>query len=302
MTPFFSVIIPSYNRADFIKKTVESVQSQTFKSWECIIVDDGSIDNTKEIIEALILTDSRIKYIYQKNAERSAARNNGIRNSSGKYICFLDSDDSFEQNHLYEFYTEIELKENPVALFFTNYIICQNEKMIHQNFPKLGEDVIDYLFYNPIIPARVCIHFEILKIFNFDEDIVIVEDLLLWIKIALKYPLFHIEKETVIYNLHEDNSINLKNNSALKRLNGLKLFLKKYPEIQNEIPQKMWDNIIGDTHFNLMKYHLYNKSKKTALKHLIFSLYLQKRHHHLKHKVYVLFMILLNRRIVEYES
>ncbi len=302
MIPFFSIIIPSYNRADFIKNTIESVQFQTFENWECIVVDDGSIDNTREIIEALIIKDSRIKYIYQNNAERSAARNNGIKNAQGKYVCFLDSDDSFEQNHLNELYNEIELKRNPIALFFTNYIICQNEKKIPQIFPKLGDDVIDYLFYNPIIPARVCIHSKILNTFNFDEDIVIVEDLLLWIKIALKYPLFHIEKETVIYNLHEDNSINIKNNSALKRLNGIKLFINKYPEIKNEIPKKMWDSIIGDSHFNLMKYYLYNKSKKLALKHLIISLYRQKRHHQLKHKLYVLFMILFNRRIIEYES
>jgi glycosyltransferase involved in cell wall biosynthesis len=69
----FSIIIPTYNRADLIPETIRSVQNQTFKDWECIIVDDGSTDNTKSIIEDLIKQDSRIKYVYQENAERSAA-------------------------------------------------------------------------------------------------------------------------------------------------------------------------------------------------------------------------------------
>ena len=103
--PFFSIIIPSYNRAHVLPVTIKSVLHQTYKNWELIIVDDGSIDNTKEVVEKI--NDTRVRYIYQENAERSAARNNGIRNAKGDWICFLDSDDSYKKNHLNNFYKEI---------------------------------------------------------------------------------------------------------------------------------------------------------------------------------------------------
>ncbi len=297
---FFSIVIPVFNRANFISKTIDSIKNQTYSDWECIIVDDGSSDNLKEIATGLIKDDERIKYVFQNNKERSAARNNGIKHSNGKYICFLDSDDFFLENHLFDLYERIEQEKFPVGLFFTNMIISQNNVIEHLLFPSLDNEIIPYLFQNPIIPGRVCIENTILQHVFFDEDIVIVEDLLLWVKIALKFRVFHIEKETVVYSLHADNSINIKNNSALKRLNGIQLFLKKYPEIKSKIPRKLWSDTIGDTHFNIMKYHLFNKNKILAIKHLCYSIFYQKKHPQLKHKLLVLFKLFFNRKIPEY--
>ena len=98
---FFSIILPTYNRSKTIDKTIESVINQTYKHWELIIIDDGSTDNTKEIITNYKTNDKRIKYLYQQNKERSAARNNGIVNANGDYICFIDSDDYFMKNTYY---------------------------------------------------------------------------------------------------------------------------------------------------------------------------------------------------------
>ena len=103
--PFFSIIVPTYNRAQNIKGAIESVLLQTYTSWELIIIDDGSTDHTKEVISKF--TDTRINYIYQKNQERSCARNNGIKVAKGQYICFLDSDDFYLANHLQSFLTHI---------------------------------------------------------------------------------------------------------------------------------------------------------------------------------------------------
>src|SRR6187402_5348 len=90
---FFSIIVPTYNRSGFIKDTIYSLVGQTFKNFEVIVVDDGSTDNTAEIIKELQLTDERIKYFYKTNGERGAARNYGIKKAQGGYITFLDSDD-----------------------------------------------------------------------------------------------------------------------------------------------------------------------------------------------------------------
>src|SRR5262245_27326295 len=88
--PRVSVIIPTFNRADLIGETVESVLSQTFDDFEIIIVDDGSTDSTKEVIRRF---DGPINYLYQENRGLSCARNRGFDASSGDYVCFLDSDD-----------------------------------------------------------------------------------------------------------------------------------------------------------------------------------------------------------------
>jgi glycosyltransferase involved in cell wall biosynthesis len=299
---FFSVIIPTYNRAHLIRETLQSIINQTYKNWECIVIDDGSTDNTRDVFYEIINNDNRIKYFFQSNAERSAARNNGIKHAKGKYICFLDSDDVYLENHLQIIYEEIVKQNFSVGMFFTNQLLCQDGRVVESITPSLGENQLEYLFINPIIPARVAIHKNILKEFTFDEDIVIVEDLILWLKIHSKFPLFHIEKETIIYNLHEDNSVNLKNNSFQKRLQGLILFKKRYPEIVKKIPNIYLNGVIGGTHFNIMKYYIYKHEKWKAIKHLLMAIYFQKNHSQFKHKIYVLLRLTFNKKINEYSN
>ena len=91
--PLVSIIIPCYRQAEYISEAIESVISQTYDNWECIIIDDGSPDNTKDVSSLYIRSDKRIKYIYQENQGVSNARNNGILFSRGKYILPLDADD-----------------------------------------------------------------------------------------------------------------------------------------------------------------------------------------------------------------
>lgn len=86
-----SVITPTYNRAHTIRKAIDSVMAQTYEDWEHIIVDDGSTDNTKHIVEAV--KDSRVRYLRQNNGGPSKARNLGISKANGKWIMYLDSDD-----------------------------------------------------------------------------------------------------------------------------------------------------------------------------------------------------------------
>src|SRR5258705_128554 len=100
--PVFSVIIPTYNRTEFMTRTIQSVLDQTFKSFEIIIVDDGSTDNTETILQPLIQQHSNISYFKKKNEERGAARNFGIMRAKGNYVTFLDSDDIFYPGHLQE--------------------------------------------------------------------------------------------------------------------------------------------------------------------------------------------------------
>ena len=88
-----SVVMPCYNGADFISETIDSVLAQTYENWELLIIDDGSSDNSLEIVKSYAATDPRIRPISQANAGSAAARNNGIKQARGQYIALLDSDD-----------------------------------------------------------------------------------------------------------------------------------------------------------------------------------------------------------------
>lgn len=89
----YSVVIPLYNKEDCIEKTIKSVLAQTNSDYEIVVIDDGSIDQSADVVKAI--NDERIRLISQKNQGVSAARNTGISNSNGKYVCFLDADVSF---------------------------------------------------------------------------------------------------------------------------------------------------------------------------------------------------------------
>lgn len=88
-----SIIIPSYNASKYLNETIASVVRQTFSYWECIIVDDGSTDDTAKIVKEWIRKDNRFKYVYQSNTGLSAARNKGLEYAKGDFIQFLDADD-----------------------------------------------------------------------------------------------------------------------------------------------------------------------------------------------------------------
>lgn len=91
--PLISVVMPCYNNGAYVGQAIESVQKQTYDNWELVIVNDGSTDNSDEIINQYAQTDKRIHYIKQENSGASLARNHGVQAAMGEYICFLDADD-----------------------------------------------------------------------------------------------------------------------------------------------------------------------------------------------------------------
>ena len=100
--PFFSIITPTYNRVSFLEEMIASVAAQTFQNYEHIIVDDGSTDETEQLISGLKENHPQIVYIKQENKGRSVARNVGIEAAKGEYVCFLDSDDQWGGSYLSE--------------------------------------------------------------------------------------------------------------------------------------------------------------------------------------------------------
>src|SRR5687767_1849902 len=110
----FSIIIPTYNRASFIEKTIHSVLNQTCQDFEIIIVDDGSTDNTEDIIKKI--NNEKIIYLKIQNSERGFARNYGVQHSSGDYVTFLDSDDILLPHHFSNSFESIKKYNHPPFL------------------------------------------------------------------------------------------------------------------------------------------------------------------------------------------
>ena len=291
---FFSIIIPSYNRASFIKETIDSILNQTFQDWECIVVDDGSKDNTKEVVQEIIKTDNRVRYVYQENAERSAARNNGIKHAKGKYICFLDSDDQFTDGHLQGLYDVISQRNYKDEIYYTGCTIVKPSSK-EEVVDVLEKDVIHFLVYHPIIPARVCAAASIFKENLYDEDIVVVEDLILWLRLAEKHAFYQVNQNSVLYNLHDDNSVDIKNTGYQKRLAGLLKFKIRYKSLWNNIASEDRDFLIGNTHFGIARHYIHLRKPVKAILHLGKSISYQKKHHQLKHKLYLIFQLMKGR-------
>ena len=256
--PLFSITIPSYNRAYILPETILSIQEQSFRDWEVIVVDDGSKDNTREVIEAISKQDPRIRYVYQQNAERSVARNNGADHARGNYLLFLDSDDKYATGHLEKLAAFIQGSKDPVALFFTNlsFLTAQGIEIPEVSIMEKGK-AFEYLLLQPITPSRACVHQDIFREFRFDPKIVIVEDLVLWVSIATKYPVFQLFENTLIYRIHNGNSVDLSRNSYTDRYKGLLRFFndEDYRDVSEKIPLGIKRHLLAECSFNMARHY-----------------------------------------------
>jgi len=191
--PFFSIIIPTYNRAHTIRRPIDSILAQTFTDWELIIVDDGSTDNTKEIIDGY--NDQRIRYVWQENQERSEARNHGISLAKGEWICFQDSDDEYLPEHLQILHEGIQ--QHP------DYKVIRTGLLIFENGKLVGKSAIDPSEYDqyPFEGIQCCsFRSEIFKRgIVFKLNFITIEDFEFLLQIGRKYTFLQINNWTGNY-------------------------------------------------------------------------------------------------------
>jgi glycosyltransferase involved in cell wall biosynthesis len=202
--PFFSIILPTYNRASFLSQSIGSVIKQDYQDWELIVIDDGSTDHTKEVVNSF--KDQRIKYFYQENSERSAARNNGINQAQGVWLCFLDSDDEYLQEHLKIIHEEIESNETPKMLV-TGNLIRKNGMEYKHSMLDCKKNILKEIASKFILMNSVCVHRDILVINLFDTKFRLWEDTHLWLRIAAQYPVYQIEQYTVTQHVHSEGTV-----------------------------------------------------------------------------------------------
>ena len=251
----FSIIIPTYNRAHLISDTIRSVLNQTYSNWELILVDDGSEDNTREVVNSF--GDNRIKYFYKKNEERSIARNFGIDKSSGKYISFLDDDDYYLPEFLSEFNAKILSENEPVAAFICDEY--EEDETGHRTVNKINikhlKTPVKYIWKVQSSIRPYVFHKDIFREILFDSDCYIIEDFILIMNISTKYPVYYVPKVLNVYKKHNERGTKtkfLKNykKNALVELGCLEKTIVKF---KKEIEAAIETNEI----FNRLNHKMY---------------------------------------------
>ncbi len=203
MNDLVSIIMPSYNTAEYISESIRSVQAQTHQNWELIIVDDCSTDNTDEIISEF-LADMRIRYLKnQKNSGAAVSRNYALREAKGKWIAFLDSDDTWEPEKL-----EKQIKfmlANNYKFTFTDYRICLNGEWMP--YINTGPNVVtkrklyNYCYFSTITVMYDREYVGLIQISDLKKN----NDYAMWFEIIKKAPCYRLAECLSYYIKHDDS-------------------------------------------------------------------------------------------------
>lgn len=260
MPPLISVIIPAYNVEQFISQAIQSVLAQTCRPHEIIVVDDGSTDNTKEVLRQF---DGKIRFLYQQNKGPSAARNAAINLSQGELICFLDADDLWTPDKLDEQLAFMEAHPE-IAMVFSDHEEFNEEGIVlasylgekrkaFQDFPiKIGpidnafeKLVIENFISTPTVMLRKsCLE----KTGLFDEAIRSVEDRDLWMRISAAFPIACIPSIYCKRRFHEGNISRQQELALQGRIRILEKNWNLFPQL---VPDAIWRAQLADDYCSL---------------------------------------------------
>jgi glycosyltransferase involved in cell wall biosynthesis len=276
----FSVIITTYNYGLFVRESINSVLSQTYKNFELIIVDDGSEDGTREIVSEYVL-DERVKYFYQDNAGQPKAKNRGISESRGEVIAFLDADDIWES-------TKLE-KQMPLFADLDVGVVYSRRKWINpvgievpgnERVLRRGK-ILDYIFVDNFVcfSSSVIRRSYLEQVGFFDESLPMGIDYDLWIRLACVCKFDFVDEALVRYRTGHANL----SKNTMKRYECAQQIMRKNlsnTEIKNAIswyiPALAW----SDTWSNFGLFLTKSKEKKNGLLYclraiVIFPIYSQ---------------------------
>ncbi len=235
---FFSIIVPTYNRANLIRKTIESLLNQENQNFEIIVVDDGSTDNTKDVIDQI--SSNKISYYQIKNSERGFARNYGSKLAKGDYLNFFDSDDIALKNHL-SIADQAILTKNYPEIFHLNYAFLNSNGEINKNNNKEISVANKKLISGNILSCNgVFIKKDIALQFPFNEsrNLSVSEDWDLWLRLSARYKIYMLPTITSYIVNHQGRSVmSFNEKKLLTRTNELinslsrdQIFMKVYPK------------------------------------------------------------------------
>lgn len=266
----FSVIIPTFNRAELIVRTLKSVLKQDYQHFEVLLIDDGSTDNTKEIVEQL--NNKKIHYIYKQNEERGKARNTGIDLTKGEYVTFLDSDDIIYPNHLS--HANILLQQNNKPEFYKQGHEVRNENgTLLASMNKVEGDANEFILRgNYFSCIGIFLRTDIANTIQFKNDryFSASEDWDYWLRLSVRYKIYYDNTITACMLEHRGRSahqFNVRlNKLAISRfLNSLKsdsVFMEKRGHVLPKIKAQMYtlfclNKVVSGNNSNILLIFLY---------------------------------------------
>ena len=251
----FSIIIPTYNRAKFVETAIKSVLDQSYRDFEILIIDDGSTDETETVINKL--QDDRIRYFYQENLGRSSARNKGIEEAKGEWICFLDDDDLLQNNCLENYKSKIEDIDREGVMIIGQCLLQRSGEIVNRasQHPAQYPNLVAYIWDAFVQIQSICFHRSIFMEDRFPIEFSIWEDKHLLSRLVMKYPIVTIPESTAIVIDHPNRSINRvdKENWNIhvdEMANAIKDLVEKHPEIllfrsKGEVKKKISESYIS---------------------------------------------------------
>lgn len=270
--PKVSAIIPAYNRRQFIEETIESVINQTYDNIEIIIIDDGSTDGSREILEGYKNKIVLLEHENRINKGQSASINLGIKYASGQYIAILDSDDLWEPDKIRLQVEYLEMHEDTGLVYGNGVAVNEDGNYLYDIYGKnhternLPEDILLDCYF--LVPNNSLLRSEIFsKSGMFDESLRAAQDHDMAIRIGEITKLAYIDKKIFKYRRHSQSISNM--NAGLRWNNGFKILEKaknRFPYKKHTIKKRK-----AVLHFRLFQCSIENKSYLLALYHLILS-------------------------------
>lgn len=210
--PFFSILVPTYNQCQYLGEALDSLINQTHNDWEAIIVNDGSTDNTANVLEIYAQKDSRFKVINKENGGTGSALNLALNHAKGEWVCWLSSDDLFEIDKL-AIHREWIYKNPTHKFFFSNFqqLVGTTGKIINLNpnfgksIPPIEFQIIEMLRRNYVAGNSICINRETwLNTGYFNEELKYAQDYDMWLRLMIKYRALFIPEFTYLQRIYPE--------------------------------------------------------------------------------------------------
>jgi glycosyltransferase involved in cell wall biosynthesis len=222
VAPYFSIVVPTYNRASLIGFTLDSILAQKFSDFEVLIIDDGSKDNTVEVVKRYLL-DSRMHYLPKENGERGVARNYGLARAHGKYVLFLDSDDLLHPNHLSTLRIAIDAQMISPNFVATKYDFDRSGQRRPSDLAPLPAGPLGFesFIQGNALACNICVRRENLGLKKFEEDrrYAAVEDWMFMLENTQHGEVVQlIDAVTLTMSDHDQRSMRADNQGLIRRL------------------------------------------------------------------------------------
>lgn len=263
--PFFSVIIPTYNRAAMLAATLQTIVNQDFTDFEILVIDDGSTDDTQQVVKTLFSTNPKVRYLYKQNEERSVARNYGIAHAKGQFAVFFDSDDFMHVDNLSTLYRAIQ-KYPQTNFFASKYLFDCKGTISYNSLKNISAGFYDYkllLEYGSIVGTLVCVRLNNPNLHSFPPEFNILEDLVFNMLNLRNDKIYIIDKFTMTVNDHAGRTMQNNQKAIAARLKVTDYLIPKLQLLENEL------KIFKGKSYEFCAIHSYIDNKRTdAFKYL----------------------------------